>query len=61
MEIAFDAQNILAVLVFLIPFILFGAMGIASCRNHRRARAGDPSAGTWPVTTGRGKRDSANS
>jgi hypothetical protein len=35
-EIAFNAQNILALLVFFIPFILFGLMAIASRRNHRR-------------------------
>ncbi len=58
MEIALNGQNVLAALVFLIPFILFGAMGIASRRNHRRARAGDPDTGTWPERTAPRRRPS---
>ena len=31
-----NGQNILAVLVFLVPFIIFAAMAISSRRNHRQ-------------------------
>ena len=30
-----NGQNILAVLVFLVPFIIFAAMAVSSRRNHR--------------------------